>query len=336
MNTDKIVEIVERLQANSLLRTNKILGDWYSIYCPFHSDGKERRSSAGILLRDQYKNGKLYKAGMFHCFTCGVVESLPNTITKILKSKSISKSGLDWLKENVDGFEDDSEFEFDSLLPKDLVGQLNNNFALDYIRNATGNQVKYVSEDELASYRFTVPYMYERKLTDELIDKFDIGVDMNYVPKGAKNKVPCITFPVKDIKGNTLFICRRSISGKKFFLPESSNKSLYGIYEFPKKCKSVLVAESCINALTAWAYGVPSVALLGTGTPYQISQLKSLGVSEIVIGTDPDDAGDKAAKRLKSSLKDVAIVRRMNDIPAGKDLNDLTKEEFWSIYNNRM
>lgn len=331
-----VIAILQKMESMQLIRLNKITGDYYSCYCPLHNDGKERRPSFGVLLKEQHKNGQRYPQGFCHCFTCRHADTLPNTITKILKSKSISKSGLDWLKENVEGFEDDSEFEFDSLLPKDLVGQLNNTFALDYIRNATGNHVEYVSEDELASYRFTVPYMYERKLTDELIDKFDIGVDMNYVPKGAKNKVPCITFPVKDIKGSTLFICRRSISGKKFFLPESSNKSLYGIYEFPKKCKSVLVAESCINALTAWAYGVPSVALLGTGTPYQISQLKSLGVSEIVIGTDPDDAGDKAARRLKSSLKDVAIVRRMNDIPVGKDLNDLTKEEFWSIYNNRM
>ena len=51
---------------------------------------------------------------------------------------------------------------------------------------------------------------------------------------------------------------------------------------------------------------------------------------------DPDEAGDSACRRLKNALKDVAIVRRMIDIPIGKDINDLSKEEFVNIYNNRI
>lgn len=331
-----VVAILEKLQSLNLIRLNKVSGDYYSCYCPFHSDGKERRPSFGILLHDQYRNGQSYPKGFSHCFTCQHADTLPNTITRILKTKSISKSGLDWLKENIPDFEDPDQFEFESLLPKNIVNQLNNKFAIDYIKSATNQAVMYVSESELQGYRFIVPYMYERKLTDEIIEKFDIGYDANYIPKGAKNKVPCITFPVRDIKGNTLFICRRSIKGKNFYLPENCGKSVYGIYEFPKTCKRVIIAESCINALTAYSYGYPAVALLGTGTSYQLDQLKSLGVSEFIIGTDPDEAGDRAAKRIKLALKDVAIVRRMNGIPEGKDLNDLTKEEFVNIYDNRM
>ena len=40
--------------------------------------------------------------------------------------------------------------------------------------------------------------------------------------------------------------------------------------------------------------------------------------------------------KVKRALKDVAIVRRMNDIPAGKDINDLSYEEFIDIYNKRL
>ena len=38
-------------------------------------------------------------------------------------------------------------------------------------------EVTYVSEEELESYRFYHPYMWERKLTPEVVDKFDIGYD---------------------------------------------------------------------------------------------------------------------------------------------------------------
>ena len=177
--------------------------------------------------------------------------------------------------------------------------------------------------------------MYERGLTDELIARYDIGVDMHFVPKGRKREVPSITFPVRDSKGNTLFISRRAIDKKAFYIPEDREKPVYGLYELPKHARVVMITESCFNALTAVKYGVPAVALLGTGTPYQMNQLKALGVREFVIGTDPDDAGDIAANKLRRNLHQVAIVRRMNGIPAGKDINDLDESTFLHLFNSR-
>lgn len=322
-----VVYILEKLQAENLIRLHKISNNYYTIYCPFHNNGNERRPSCGVLLHDEYKNGTKYPAGWCHCFTCGYAKSLPDMITDLLKNHNITKSGLDWLKENVDGFDADSDI-FDLLIPKDTMIGLNEKYAVAYVQSIGQPKPNYVSEEELQSYRYTVDYMYERGLTDELIEKFDVGFDQNWTPPGRKQPVPCITFPVRDINGNTLFFVRRSIQGKFFNMPDYITKPVYGLYELPKGIKSVVVVESCFNAITSWKYGRPAVALLGTGTPYQIKQLKELGVQEFIFGFDPDEAGDRATRKLKRALKDVAICWSFEGIPENKDINDLTKEEF--------
>lgn len=322
-----IVNILEKLQSDKLIRLNKIVGKYYSIYCPFHNNGNERKPSCGVLLSDEVKNGVLYKAGWTHCFTCGYAKSLPEMIGDLLKEHSISKSGLDWLKENVPDFNAD-DLETSSLIPKDTLAALDNKFAIDYIKSFTNIKQSYISEEELASYRFTIPYMYERKLTDGLIDKFDVGFDANFIAPGRKKATPCVTFPVRDVKGNTLFIVRRSVEGKFFNMPDDIQKPVYGLYELPPNCKSVVLVESCFNTLTSYRYGRPALGLLGTGTPYQIEQLKQLGVQEFILGFDSDDAGRRATKKLRKALKQVAIIREFTDIPLNKDINDLSEEEF--------
>lgn len=327
MDVEKILRKLEELQ---YVRLSKITGDYYTVYCPFHKDGQERKPSCGVLLRDQYRNGQKYPAGFWHCFTCGAAKTMVEAVTEILKSKNIGKSGLDWLKENIDGFEPDREFQ--SLIPDDLMMNVNEKFAMNYINAVVnGNKSTYVSEEELASYRFTVPYMYQRGLTDELIDMYDIGFDANHIPPGRKKPLPCITFPVRDAKGNTLFFCRRSIEGKYFNYPQEVTKPVYGLYELDRAAKRVVICESCLNALTVRKYGDQAVALLGTGNSYQIKQLRESGIREFITAFDPDEAGRKATAKLKRALKDVAIVWSFQGIPEGKDMNDLSYQEYKSL-----
>lgn len=322
-----ILEVIDKLAEFELIRKHKRVGNYMQIYCPFHNDGKERKPSCGILLVDEFRGGKKYPQGFTHCFTCGYAHTIDQTITDLLKQQNIQKSGVDWLVENIPGFElEDTESDF--LIPNELMGALLSKYAVDYISTLTSKKQEYVSEAELAKYRFTVPYMYERKLTDELIEKFDVGFDANWIPPGRKKPVPCITFPVRDINGNTLFFCRRAISTKLFNYPQGVTKPVYGLYELPNGCKSVVVCESCFNAITSTRYGRPAVALLGTGNSYQIQQLKELGVREFILAFDPDEAGQRATAKLKKALRSVAIVWSFDGIPPGKDINDLTQEEF--------
>lgn len=324
--------ILKKLEEFKLLRLSRIIGDYYQIYCPFHSNGEERRPSCGVLLHEQVKGGQIYPAGFCHCFTCGYAKTFLEFIQDLLKSKSITTSANDWLVENIPGYEPLDESQ--SLLPNTLIDTLNSTYAIDYLRSLTSPKVEYVSEEELASYRFVIPYMYERKLTDDIIAEYDIGFDANWVPPGRRNKVPCITFPVRDIQGRTLFLCRRSVEGKLYNYPTGVVKPVYGIDRVPQGCKSLIICESAINALTCRVYGYNAVALLGTGNSYQIKQLKELGVREFVLGMDGDDAGVRAAKKLKNQLKSVAMIWTMH-LPKDKDINDLTKEEFLEVYGGR-
>lgn len=328
-----VEKILQTLQSHELIRTNKITGNWFTVYCPFHNDGNERKPSCGVLLKDEYRNGKKYPQGLWHCFSCGAVKSMPEAITYILKQKNIKSDGLKWLSENVPGFEINADFDY--LVPPDMMQSLSNKYAIDYIQtNLNKVSPSYVSEDELKKYRFTVPYMYERGLTDEIIEKFDVGVDMNWIPPGRKKKVPCITFPVRDSKGRTLFLCRRSIEGKLYNYPEDVVKPVYGLDMIPRGCSSLIICESIINALTCWKWGYPAVALLGTGNPYQMQQLRELGIPEFILCMDGDDAGKRATRRLKTNLSKNAIIWTIHMLD-GKDVNDIDKQTFDRLYQER-
>ena len=327
-----IINVVDTLAAHKLIRVNRVMDEWYSIFCPFHNNGQEKKPSCGVSIHGTIRGGTQYKAGNFHCFSCGVSYSLEHGIAEILKLHDSEKSAEEWLKENIPDYEVESDFEF--LVEPDTMEQINNKFALNYIDSKTKKPQEYVPEKELASYRFTVPYMYERKLTDEVIEKYDIGYDAKWIPPGRKKPVPCITIPVRDRQGRTLFLCRRSIQGKLYNYPTGVQKPVFGIDVLPYGLKTVIICESAINAMTAVVYGYNAVALLGTGNPYQIQQLKELGVQNFVICMDGDEAGQKATMKLKKALRTVAMVWSIT-MPDGKDLNDCSKEEFDNLYLKR-
>jgi hypothetical protein len=175
----------------------------------------------------------------------------------------------------------------------------------------------FVSEEELDSYRYIHPYMYERGLTDEIISDFDIGYDIH---------TNCITFPVADISGKVVFVARRSVATKFFKYPEDVKKPVYAADKvLQKSCKKVVITESFFNALTCWRYGIPAVSLMGLGTDYQMDILRNLPVRHYVLGLDPDSAGNRAARKIYDALSCVKLVTRY-DIPEGYDINDLGEQ----------
>ena len=327
-----VVLVLEKLEEINLVRLHKITGNYYTMYCPFHNGGQERRPSFGVSIREEVRNGRRYPAGFSHCFTCSYSKTLPEFISDLLKEHDITQTGIEWLQANIPGFTQDVEYEL--LIPETLMTQVKDKYAVNYLLSLQRKPQSYISEEELQKYRFTVPYMYERKLTDEVIEKYDVGFDPNFVPEGRKKAIPCITFPVRDREGRTLFIYRRSIESKFFSAPEGIEKPVYGLDMIPKNCKSLCICESIINALTCVSWGYPAVALLGTGTPYQIHQLKETGIRDFVLCLDGDEAGQRGTKRLKRQLSSTALMRVVN-IPPGKDVNDLDKETFDKLYLER-
>lgn len=303
-----LLELKSQLSANGieLFHKFKISGGNIQFCCPIHKEGMEQKPSCGISTRDKTVSGKLIPAGTVNCFTCGYTSSLEEMIS------------------NCFGYDDRGEFGKQWVLKNFLMTDIEDRVALnlDLSRSKNVDNKKFISEKELDTYRFYHPYMYKRKLTNVVIEKFDIGFD---------EKTNCLTFPVRDINGNTLFIARRSVVSKFFHYPEDVNKPLYGAFELPKDCKEVIICESIFNALTCWVYGRPAIALLGLGSDYQYELLNKLPVRKFVLALDPDTQGTRATTKLRRNIlhKITTLFKYPDYMYEQKlDLNDLTEEEF--------
>lgn len=285
-----------------LIREIRPSGSNLQFTCPKHNHGKERKPSCGITTVDKGPT----KAGTVHCFACGYTASLEEMISFCFNKDDFGRTGRRWLIQNFIVAE---------------KGEGRNPLRVDFSRSRMEvPEELYVSEEELDSYRYTHPYLYKRGMTDEIIEKFDLGYD---------KKTRCVTFPVTDERGRCLFVARRSVKTKFFNYPPDTQKPVYGMYQIlnEKVFDEVIVCESFFNALSCWVWGRPAVALLGTGTPYQYEQLRRSPIRKFITAFDPDEAGEKASQRFYKELKDSKIVTRFK-IPPPKDINDLSKEEF--------
>lgn len=301
-----VIDIILRLKEYILNRDNKVIikdvkdtPDNIMITCPYHKGGEERRPSCGISKIDKDTT----PAGMVHCFTCGKTIFIDKLISNCIGYDDDGLEGRRWLLENFD-------VSFSRNLKCNITRENSNE--LDYT---------IVREEELMLYRFYHPYMYKRGLTNEIIDKYDIGYDQIN---------DMITFPVRDIEGKCLFIAKRSVTGKKFILPSSKYKPLYGVYELDYNKKELYICESFFNALTLAKWGYNAVAMMGTGSNYQYNLINKLPFRKIVLCLDGDFAGTMGTKKLLNNIISEKIVYYYK-MPEGKDVNDLDENSFKSL-----
>lgn len=277
---------VEEVTGKHLFRRTKSLGSNMQFSCPFHSGGMEKNPSCGMSREVTYGGGKAHEAGTVHCFTCGYTNDLTNFISDVFGRMDSGFYGNQWLKKNFAASEIISRPKID----------------LNFGRSIAVPEKVFTPmlEEELDKYRWVHPYMYERKLTDDIIVMFDVGYD---------KLQDSITFPVRDLKGNTIFINRRSVRSKFHKYGEDDPKSefIYGEYELnkypewfknsPQKGK-LYVVESIINCLTLWTMRIPAVALMGVGGGNQFNLLRKRKERNIVLALDPDEAGMKAQEKI--------------------------------------
>lgn len=270
-------------------------GDNIQTPCPFHKDGQERKASFGV-------NGNLNKC---HCFTCGWSGGIEHMISELFGFVDGGRYGRKWLIKRFNTISIETRTNI-------LENKLN--------RNLTRNTAKfnYITEQELDTYRYIHPYMYERGLTDEIIEQFDIGYD---------RERECITFPIHDIEGHCIFVATRSVKTKFFGLPQGLEKPIYQAHRFTQgKYKEAYICESFLNCLTLWKLGIPAMALIGTGNKKQYETLERLPVRSYVLAFDPDDAGKKATQRFRQNVKG-KIIKELQYLPNdSRDINDLQEE----------
>ena len=295
-------ELRKQLSINHIQLLQKVpkqSGNSLQIQCPYHGNGLEHKPSAGIRKTD----------GMFHCFACNEIHTLPEVISHCFGHEDMGMFGWQWLMKN-----------FATVKREERKG-----IELDLVRNNTynnDNHSTFVDAEELDKYRWYHPYWKKRGITDEyIIELFDLGYD---------KETKCITFPIRDRNGNCVFIARRSVRTKYFNYPSGVEKPLYGLYElyqqesFPNE---VIVCESMLDALTCWQYGDYAVALNGLGNSLQFKQLREMPCRELILATDNDEAGLKSRARIRRYIKNKIIKEFV--IPEGKkDINELSNAEY--------
>ena len=270
-------------------------GEDIRVTCPFHSDGHEKTASCFVRKDD----------GLFHCFGCNEKGGIGKLIASCM---SISyKDAETWL---INKYGSDVSSEVISLEPIVL------------------NKVEYdndlIDESILSTLESYHPYMKQRKISDEIISKYELKYD----PKDQS-----IVFPVRNELGQLVGLTRRNVNYKRFELWKFKNKPVYLLYDILRNnIRHVAVCESQINSLYLWSCGIPSICLFGTGTKYQYGLLKKSCILYYTLCFDGDEAGRKGAERFKQNMKGVFIDEVQ--LPEGKDINDYDEETVRQLFND--
>lgn len=334
-----IRELKRQLEINHIDLLYKFFesGEDIMVCCPYHKDGQERRPSAGIRKSD----------GLFHCLACGETHSLPEVVSYCLGyNDPFGREGYKWLCKNFATTEVQNREAIKINMARNNVSD-----KTSILANRNPDNVLYITEEELDKYRYTHPYVWKRGVSDDIIDLFDIGYDI---------ATDSITFPVRDIVGNCLFVARRSVSSKRFDLPKGIEKPLYGLYEVHHLLDTaptievnimydgkymgnyttghvfgwneIYVVEGLFDCLRLWSVGKPAVAGFGClFNRLQIDQLNKLPTRKLILATDNDTAGLKARDRLRSLIKGKIITEV--ELPEGrKDIGECTDEELLSLH----
>lgn len=280
--------------------------------CPFHKGGQERKPSFGV-------NGEIDKC---HCFACGWSGTIEEMISELYGYQDEGKFGKRWLIKRFNTVEIETRPNImEGFNGRNNITIRNNNDIHRFKQHIQSNKSSEqysgeITEEELDKYRYIHPYMYQRGLTDEIIERFDIGYDREREE---------ITFPVKDIEGKCVFIASRSVKNKFFRLPKGLDKPVYQAYRFQHgEYKEAYITESFLNCLTCWKYNKPSMAMIGTGNQKQYEILNNLPVRTYILCFDPDEAGRKATERFKRYVHGKIIKELV--YADNRDINDLQEE----------
>ena len=268
------------------------------VSCPCHKDGLEAHASCRILADTDCPD---LEAGYAYCFSCGYSEPFVQVVADLFDEDR--SFGEEWLIERFGN----TFIQQEEYLPEIILDT----------KSTTNKQ--YLSEDILIPYDFYHPYMWQRKLTKEVVDKFRVGYDKDR---------DAITFPVYDEKHRLVMVTARSVKTKRFWIPKDVDKPVYLLYDIlERNVDTVYVAESQINTLTLRTWNLDSIGLFGTGSSKQFEILRRSGIRNYILVYDGDEAGRNGALRFKKNMPSDIFLTEVR-LPSGKDVNDLTYEEF--------
>ena len=296
--------------------------------CPFHDDKNPSMSVSP-------------SRGIFHCFSC--------------------KAGGDAIKFVMD---------YEKLSYPEAVEKIASlqNFTLNYVRGGEpAKENKHILENANAFYRSllyktpaAVEYLYSRGITDELIDKFELGFapssdqtlrlrqNDQIDPKEAlevgivkQNEngiyasfINRITFPIYTHAGRLVGFGGRTISGnpaKYVNSPQSAvfdKSTLFYGYHLAKReiftKNQIIITEGYMDVIMLHKAGFNNVvAVLGTALTTKHLPLLKRGEISVILCFDGDDAGINAATKSALLLAQNEIDGSVVIIEGGADPADM-------------
>jgi len=296
--------------------------------CPFHDDKNPSMSVSP-------------SRGIFHCFSC--------------------KAGGDAIKFVMD---------YEKLSYPEAVEKIAGlqNFTLNYVRGGEpAKENKHILENANAFYRSllyktpaAVEYLYSRGITDELIDKFELGFapesaqtirllqNEQIEPKEAlevgivkQNEngiyasfINRITFPIYTHAGRLVGFGGRTISGnpaKYVNSPQSAvfdKSTLFYGYHLAKReifsKNQIIITEGYMDVIMLHKAGFDNVvAVLGTALTTKHLPLLKRGEISVILCFDGDDAGINAATKSALLLAQNEIDASVVIIEGGADPADM-------------
>jgi DNA primase len=185
----------------------------------------------------------------------------------------------------------------------------------------------------LARFASGKPHEYwsERGLSDEIVAEHMLGCDP------ATNSM---TIPLWHLNGNPIGVIRRRLDpeAKPKYLYPSGFKLRTHVWNLHRHLasKQVALVEGSLDAVAMEDAGVPAIALLGSRlSDLQAKAIRQSGITEVVICTDCDAAGEKV-------MADVGMLGRIKVSVGlygdwkGNDPGSLTPDERMQLFLDRL
>lgn len=207
------------------------------------------------------------------------------------------------------------------------------NLMLSDNNNNNSKKEKKINDFFYYTYKLNnIPNYLLNRLEIDTIQRFKLGYTT--IPKYSNRIIIPIFYNKRFVGFNARALDVNQIP--KYLNSETDIKKYIFNYDNLERNKPLLICEGAFNCMSAWEKGFKNAtATFGTSVSAdQIKLITSLNPTEIIIGFDNDSntAGNKASQKLAMMLKDFWDVYYL-PLPLDKDINDLTKEEFFNIVN---
>lgn len=344
---DKIQEVLDRINIVDLISgyvNLKKAGNNHKGLCPFHSE-----KTPSFTVSDAKQ--------MYHCFGCGVGGNAINFYMEI-ESKSFPEAFRDLAEKSGIVIEEVQRSPEEDKRKKQYKRYLAiNKLAMEYFKYNLHNSPEG---------KIGLEYLKKRKLSDELIEKFDLGwadddwqklknflnakkiSDEELFRLGLLSKNQDgnryfdkfrgrIMFPIQDVNGNYIAFGGRLIGeGEPKYLnsPDTpvynKGKHLYALNNAKfsiRKKDFVLLVEGYMDVLISHQFGIDNaVASLGTALTPEQAKLLMRFTIDCKVAYDGDEAGKKAALRGFEILADAGMKTQALQFPKNCDPDDFLLE----------